>query len=185
MANRRRRRSRALDQNRIRRRQSARSGRARRPRHALWRARTRHGRHRERPGAVKTASVRRDLSHLQRLYAPGDPARRADGNTGLPRLYPRFDRAGRRRTDAPTDRAACRAARDPEYRSAAAADANEVREAYKVIMALTDRPACLVLSRQTLPTFDRSRYAAAEGLARGAYVMAGAKDRKPDVILIA
>ena len=65
------------------------------------------------------------------------------------------------------------------------ADANEVREAYKVIMALTDRPACLVLSRQKLPTFDRSRYAAAEGLARGAYVMAGAKDRKPDVILIA
>ena len=65
------------------------------------------------------------------------------------------------------------------------ADDNEVREAYKVIMALTDRPACLVLSRQKLPTFDRSRYAAAEGLARGAYVMAGAKDRKPDVILIA
>ena len=65
------------------------------------------------------------------------------------------------------------------------ADANEVRQAYKVIMALTDRPACLVLSRQKLPTFDRGRYAAAEGLARGAYVMAGAKDRKPDVILIA
>jgi len=37
------------------------------------------------------------------------------------------------------------------------ADANEVREAYKVIMALTDRPACLVLSRQKLPTFDRGR----------------------------
>jgi transketolase len=63
------------------------------------------------------------------------------------------------------------------------ADANEVREAYKVIMALTDRPACLVLSRQKLPTFDRSRYAAADGLARGAYVLAGSKD--PDVILIA
>jgi len=53
------------------------------------------------------------------------------------------------------------------------ADANEVREAYKVIMALTDRPACLVLSRQKLPTFDRNRYAAADGLARGASVMAG------------
>ncbi len=62
------------------------------------------------------------------------------------------------------------------------ADANEVREAYKVIMALTDRPACLVLSRQKLPTFDRSRYAAAEGLARGAYVMAGSDN--PQVILI-
>jgi len=65
------------------------------------------------------------------------------------------------------------------------ADANEVRAAYKVIMTLTDRPACLVLSRQKLPTFDRTRYAAADGLARGAYVMAGSKDRKPDVILIA
>jgi transketolase len=65
------------------------------------------------------------------------------------------------------------------------ADANEVREAYKVIMALTDRPACLVLSRQKLPTFDRSRYAAAAGLARGAYVMAGSGNGRPDVILIA
>ena len=64
------------------------------------------------------------------------------------------------------------------------ADANEVREAYKVIMTLTDRPACLVLSRQKLPTFDRTRYAAADGLARGAYIMAGSKDRQPDVILI-
>jgi transketolase len=52
------------------------------------------------------------------------------------------------------------------------ADANEVREAYRVIMNLTDRPACLVLSRQKLPVFDRSRYASAEGLRRGAYVMA-------------
>jgi transketolase len=65
------------------------------------------------------------------------------------------------------------------------ADANEVREAYRVIMALTDRPACLVLSRQKLPTFDRSRYANADGLARGAYIMAGSKDRTPNVILIA
>ena len=73
------------------------------------------------------------------------------------------------------------------------ADANEVREAYKVINALTDRPACLVLSRQKLPTFDRNRYASADGLARGAYVMAGdladdlagSKERTPAVILIA
>ena len=67
------------------------------------------------------------------------------------------------------------------------ADANEVREAYKVIMALTDRPACLVLTRQKLPTFDRNRYAAADGLARGAYVMAGSDNPRqilPQVILI-
>ena len=65
------------------------------------------------------------------------------------------------------------------------ADANEVREAYKVIMKLVDRPACLVLSRQKLPTFDRGRYASADGLARGAYVLAGAEHGAPKVILIA
>jgi transketolase len=65
------------------------------------------------------------------------------------------------------------------------ADANEVREAYKVIMKLADRPACLVLSRQKLPTFDRGRYASVDGLARGAYVLAGAENSVPKVILIA
>ena len=65
------------------------------------------------------------------------------------------------------------------------ADANEVREAYKVIFGLSDEPACLVLSRQKLPVFDRSRYAPASGLARGAYVMADADDGDPEVILIA
>ena len=65
------------------------------------------------------------------------------------------------------------------------ADANEVREAYKVIFGLTKEPACLVLSRQKLPTFDRSHYAPAAGLARGAYVMADAEHSEPEVILIA
>jgi transketolase len=64
------------------------------------------------------------------------------------------------------------------------ADANEVREAYKVIMGLKTEPACLVLSRQKLPTFDRSQYAPAAGLARGAYVMADADNAAPEVILI-
>src|SRR5262249_11099689 len=62
------------------------------------------------------------------------------------------------------------------------ADANEVREAYRVILGLTRRPACLVLSRQPLPVFDRSRYASAAGLARRAYVLADAPD--PRLILI-
>jgi len=65
------------------------------------------------------------------------------------------------------------------------ADANEVRETYKVVMALTDRPACLVLSPQKLPTFDCNRYASGAGLARGAYVLAGPTNREPAVILIA
>jgi len=47
------------------------------------------------------------------------------------------------------------------------------------------QPACLVLSRQPLPTFDRKRYASAAGVARGAYVMADAESGKPAVILIA
>jgi len=64
------------------------------------------------------------------------------------------------------------------------ADANEVAEAWRVIIGLKHQPACLVLSRQPLPTFDRRRYASAAGVARGAYVMADAEDGKPTVILI-
>jgi transketolase len=64
------------------------------------------------------------------------------------------------------------------------ADANEVVEAWRVIVALKDRPACLVLSRQALPTFDRTVYSSAEGLARGAYVLADAGEAEPAVILI-
>jgi transketolase len=64
------------------------------------------------------------------------------------------------------------------------ADANEVVEAWRVIIGLKHQPACLVLSRQALPTFDRTRTAPAAGVARGAYVLADAPDGKPEVILI-
>lgn len=64
------------------------------------------------------------------------------------------------------------------------ADANEVVEAWRVITGLKHQPACLVLSRQPLPTFDRKRYASASGVARGAYVMVDAESGKPTVILI-
>jgi transketolase len=64
-------------------------------------------------------------------------------------------------------------------------DANEVVEAYRHILQLRHQPAVIVLSRQPLPTFDRSKYASASGLARGAYVMADAPDGSPEVILIA
>lgn len=64
------------------------------------------------------------------------------------------------------------------------ADANEVVEAWRVIMGLRHQPACLVLSRQPLPTFDRARYAPATGVKRGAYVLADVPDGKPVVILI-
>ena len=64
-------------------------------------------------------------------------------------------------------------------------DANETAEAWKVALAQTHRPTCLVLSRQPMPTLDRSQYASAEHVARGAYVLADAVEGKVDVILIA
>ena len=63
-------------------------------------------------------------------------------------------------------------------------DANEVVEAYKVIMKHTHGPSTLVLTRQAMPTFDRTKYAPATGVARGAYVLAEAPGGKPDVILM-
>ena len=63
-------------------------------------------------------------------------------------------------------------------------DANEVVEAWKVVMQLTKEPAALVLSRQAMPTLDRTKYASAAGVAKGAYVLADASDGKPEVILI-
>ena len=64
-------------------------------------------------------------------------------------------------------------------------DANEVVEAYRYVMKLRHKPAVLALSRQPLPTFDRTKYASAAGVARGAYVLADAPNQDPEVILIA
>ena len=64
-------------------------------------------------------------------------------------------------------------------------DAYEVVEAYRYILQLRHQPAVLVLSRQPLPTLDRSKYAPATGVARGAYVIADAPGADPEVILIA
>jgi transketolase len=64
------------------------------------------------------------------------------------------------------------------------ADANETAEAYRCILGLQDRPAALICSRQPLPTIDRQEYAAASGLAKGAYVLADGPG-EPAVILIA
>jgi transketolase len=64
-------------------------------------------------------------------------------------------------------------------------DANEVVESWKVIMKLRHEPVALILTRQALPTLDRTKYGSAEGVAKGAYVLADAADGKPDVLLIA
>lgn len=63
-------------------------------------------------------------------------------------------------------------------------DANEVVEAYRYVMQLRHKPALIALSRQPLPTLDRSKYASAAGVAKGAYVFADPPGRDPDVILI-
>ncbi len=63
-------------------------------------------------------------------------------------------------------------------------DANEVAAAYKAVMQDASTPAALVLSRQALPTLDRTKYASADGVAKGGYVLADC-DGTPDVILIA
>jgi transketolase len=64
-------------------------------------------------------------------------------------------------------------------------DANEVVEAYRYVMQLRHKPAALALSRQPLPTLDRSKYAPASGVAHGAYVLADAPGGNPEVIIIA
>ena len=65
------------------------------------------------------------------------------------------------------------------------ADANEVVESWKVIMKLKKEPVALILTRQALPTFDRTKYASAEGVGRGGYILADAEGGKPQVILMA
>jgi transketolase len=65
------------------------------------------------------------------------------------------------------------------------ADANEVVEAYRYVLQLRHQPAVIALSRQALPTFDRRKYASADGVSRGAYILADAPDRSPEIILVA
>ena len=64
------------------------------------------------------------------------------------------------------------------------ADANEVVEAWRVIMQFRHEPVALVLTRQAVPTLDRKKYAPASGVAKGAYVLADANGEQPDIILI-
>jgi transketolase len=65
------------------------------------------------------------------------------------------------------------------------ADANETAVAWRVAIETQDRPVALILTRQELPTLDRSRYASADGLRQGAYVLYDSPGRRPELILIA
>src|SRR4029450_8882415 len=64
------------------------------------------------------------------------------------------------------------------------ADANEAVEAWRVLAESRHEPVALILTRQAVPTLDRTKYAAAEGLRRGAYILADADDRRPQVLLL-
>jgi transketolase len=72
----------------------------------------------------------------------------------------------------------------PGFLTLRPADANEVTEAWRVIMQLRHEPAALILSRQALPTIDRSKYASAAGVAKGAYVLADSSGGVPELILM-
>ena len=78
--------------------------------------------------------------------------------------------------------AACRAI--PRLLVFRPSDANEVSEAYRVALRLADQPAAIVLTRQALPTLDRTNYAPADGVARGGYILRDAPNGRPDVVLI-
>ena len=65
------------------------------------------------------------------------------------------------------------------------ADANEIREAWRVLLPMTDRPVALVLGKQEAPVLDRARYASASGLARGGYILADPPGgQRPDAIIL-
>ena len=91
--------------------------------------------------------------------------------------------------DGPTHRADradwCRLRAIPGMVVIRPADANEMSEAYRFVLQLQHRPAALICSRQALPIVDRTQFAPAAGLAKGAYVLVDAPDGRPDVILIA
>jgi transketolase len=78
--------------------------------------------------------------------------------------------------------AACRAM--PRLLVLRPADANEASQAWRVALEQTDRPVALILTRQDLPTFDRTKYAPATGVAKGGYVLADRSKGKPDVLIM-
>ncbi|MFC1712757.1 transketolase [Candidatus Poribacteria bacterium] len=65
------------------------------------------------------------------------------------------------------------------------ADANETAVAWRIALESKDRPVALALTRQNLPTLDRTKFSSADGLAKGAYILSDPEDGAPDIILIA
>ena len=131
---------------------------------------------------AKLQAVRLRLPDLLRLYAQSDPAIGDHGAAGPLHLHTRFDRRRRGRTDTSAGRTNRRAARRAGAITFAPADADEVAEA-GAPPEVKHQPACLILSRQPLPTLDRSRFAPASGV--GAWrLCAGGSRSASRVILI-
>ncbi len=157
---------------------------ARRTQHPFRRARARDGLDRQRPRSGGPARLRGDLPGLLRLHAPADPARRPDGAAGLPRLHPRFDRGGRGRADPPAGRAPAGAPRDPRPRHLP--PGRRQRGGGGLSGHHAAQAPAGGAGAQPPAAADRRPDEVRPGLgvAKGAYVLAGADEAKPDVILI-
>ena len=115
----------------------------------------------------------------------GDSPERPDGNSRHPYLHARLDRRRRRRADAPAGGTAASLRAIPGLITLRPADANEVVEAWRVIMQFRHEPVALILTRQALPTLDRTQVCLGRGLATGAYILADAHSGTPEVLLLA
>ena len=187
MADRRFRRPRAVDQDapdlrrrgRFRRRQSTRQRTlVRRAKLPLRRPRTRDGGDSQRHVALKGAPVRIGLHDLQRLLRAVDPSRRDHGDSGHPHLHARLHRRRRRRPDASADRASRRAARDSRPDRLASRRRQRSRRSVARHHATQTRAVGAGAQSASVPTIDRTKYASAEGVKKGAYVLADTRRRR-------
>ena len=127
-----------------------------RPQPAFRHSRARHGRDRQRLGADQAAAYGSGFLIFSDYMRP--PIRLA-AIMELPvdlDLHPRFDRRRRGRADAPAGRAAVALRAIPGLITIRPGDANEVAEAWRALLQMKQQPVCLILSRQPLPTLDRS-----------------------------
>src|SRR5208282_1051031 len=161
-----------------------RGGKLCRTQFSLRNSRTRYGRRPQWNESGQSPRLWFWILHLRRLHAWVSSLERIHGAPGDLCLHSRLDWSCE---DGPTHQpieqlAHMRAI--PGLIVIRPADANEVREAWKVILQLHREPAVLALTRQALPTIDRKKFPPASGLARGAYILADAPASQPEVILI-
>ncbi len=143
--------------------------------------------HRQRHGAAPPSAVHGHFPRVRRLHANAHPSRRDHGSADHFRLHARLDRRGKEDglTHQPIEHLATLRAVILGLDTIRPGDANEVAVAWTVALSHTHEPTALVLSRQALPTIDRTRYASADGVAKGAYILADSNPGQPGIILIA